>query len=452
MRMNARSLLFVAIVMSLMLSACAAPAAAPAADSSGGDGDSITIDHWFGVTSAGSEQADCMVATVVDPYSEQTDGVTIEATMQPNNWETTRTSVAGGGGPDLVTTPGPSFVFEMAQAGQLLPLSDYAEQLGWGDTFAPWALSLGMVDGELYSVPVELETLVLYYNKTLFEENGWTPPTTVEELLALAEEMVAADVIPFAHANAEWRPSNEWFVGEFMNHIAGPDAVYQALIGEKPWTDPEFVEAISVLDSMQQNGWFMGGLDRYYTATDDERIATFADGGAAMSIEGTWALNNMSNYFEEGSGNEWDWVPMPSASGEAIFDLGIGSTYSINSATEHPDEVAAYLSYYTSPESQAKLLTECNLAPGPVALTADMLEGIDPRQAALFEGLSNSSAEGNYGYTTWTFWPPKSDIYIYEEVEKVWAGQITAEQYLQGLQEMFQEELEAGDIPPIPER
>ena len=90
-------------------------------------------------------------------------------------------------------------------------------------------LSLGLVDGELYSVPNELETLVLYYNKTLFEEQGWEPPTTIDELMALSEVVAAEGIIPFSHANAEWRPSNEWFVGEFLNHVAGPDNVYLAL-------------------------------------------------------------------------------------------------------------------------------------------------------------------------------------------------------------------------------
>ncbi|MBW3671941.1 MAG: extracellular solute-binding protein, partial [Acidobacteria bacterium] len=75
-------------------------------------------------------------------------------------------------GPDIVVTPGPSFAFELVQAGQLLPLDDYVQQLGWSDRFVPWALNLGKVDGKLYSIPNELETLVLYYNKTLFEEKG----------------------------------------------------------------------------------------------------------------------------------------------------------------------------------------------------------------------------------------------------------------------------------------
>ena len=32
--------------------------------------------------------------------------------------------------------------------------------------------TLGLVDGELYSIPNEVETLILYYNETLFEEMG----------------------------------------------------------------------------------------------------------------------------------------------------------------------------------------------------------------------------------------------------------------------------------------
>jgi raffinose/stachyose/melibiose transport system substrate-binding protein len=61
-----------------------------------------------------------------------------------------------------VIAPGPSFVFEMAAANLILPLNDYAAELGWNDTFVPWALSLGEVDGTLYSLPNELETLILY--------------------------------------------------------------------------------------------------------------------------------------------------------------------------------------------------------------------------------------------------------------------------------------------------
>ena len=415
--------------------------------------DTTEVSMWFDTT-GGAETATCITEQAIDTFNAQSDTIEVTATLQANGWDATRTALAGGGGPDIVTTPGPSFAYELAQAGQLVPLDDIAAEYGWDETFTPWALQLGLVDGQLYSLPSEVETLVLYYNQTLFEENGWEAPTTLEELMTLAAEIDEAGVIPFAHTNAEWRPANEWYVGELLNHRAGPDKVYQALTGELPWTDPEFVAAIEMLTEMQQNGWFMGGLDRYYTTTTATSFAMLASGEAAMKIEGTWAVTDLNTYFGEAGGNdhEWAWVPVPSASGEPIFDLGIGTTYGINQNAENPEAAAEFLSYFFSPDVQAALAVDCGVVPAPVGIEPSALEGLDPRYADIIAKMNEASEAGDYGYTTWTFWPPRSDVYIYEEIERVWADEITAEEYLEGLQVMFDEELQAGDIPPIPER
>ena len=209
----------------------------------------------------GGEAATCFAQTVVDPFNEQSDTVFVDVVYQPEAWDAIRTALAGGAGPDIIDTPGPSFVYELVQAGQLLALDELADEFGWDELFVPWALSLGEVDGELYSIADEVETLILYYNTRVFEENGWEPPTTLIELDALAEKIEAAEIIPFSHGNGVWRPANEWFVGEYLNHVAGPDKVYQALTGEIPWTDSDFVRAIELLDEHQQKGWYMGGLE-----------------------------------------------------------------------------------------------------------------------------------------------------------------------------------------------
>ena len=411
-----------------------------------------TIKMWLDIT-GGAETADCIVATAIEPYNAQ-GGPQVEATLQANNWDSTRTAIAGGAGPDVIGTPGPSFAVQLAKAGQLVPLDEIANQYGWGERFVPWALDLGKVNGQLYSIPSEIETLVLYYNATLFAEKGWEPPTTMDELMTLATEIDAAGIIPFAHANAEWRPTNEWFVGEFFDKVAGSDKVYGALTGTVPWTDPAFVDAINRLNEMQQNGWFMGGLDRYYTATTDERWSAFAEGTAAMNIEGSWAMQEVGSFFGEEAGNssEWGWVPVPSLSGEASYNLGIGQTYSINKNSENVEAVAKFFDYYFSPEAQAALVTECGLPPAPVELNPEDLSSLDPRHAELLQALNDASAANNYGYTTWTFWPPATETYLIEEVEKVWAGDVTAEEYLQGHQERFDEERAEGLVPPIPSR
>lgn len=408
-----------------------------------------TISVWFD-----ADAPVCSAPLITEGYNSSSETSQVEIVVLPNQWEAARTALTGGGGPDVVNSPGPSFVYEMAAANLILPLEDYAVEHGWNDAFVPWALSLGTVDGTLYSLPNELETLILYYNKTLFEQNGWEAPTTIEELMTLSEEIAAAGIIPFSHGNADWRPSNEWFVGEFINHVAGPQAVYEALRGERPWTDEAFVEAIDTLNTMQANGWFFGGLELYYTADEPTRMAALGAGEAAMNIEGTWRFSTIGQYFGEAAGNanDWDWVTVPSSTGDAIFDIGIGSTWSINAASPNPDEAAKFLTYLFSPDVQAMLLAECGSAPAPINMEADAMEGVDPRIARAFELFGESSNAGNYGYTTWTFWPPQSDVYIYEEIERVWDGQITTAEYLEGLNALFAEELAAGDIPPIPER
>jgi len=405
-----------------------------------------TVTVWMNPP-GGGEAAACLAEAVIDPFNEQSDTVFVEVVYQPEAWDSIRTALAGGAGPDVVDTPGPSFVYELVQAGQLLALDELAAEFEWDKLFVPWALDLGKAEGELYSIADEVETLVLYYNTKVFEENGWKPPTTLVETDALCEKIEAAGIIPFSHGNADWRPANEWFVGEYLNHVAGPDKVYQALTGKIPWTDSDFVRAIEWLNEHQQKGWFMGGLDLYYTTGWDDYILALASGEAAMKIEGTWVAGALIEQEESGEFGDkfWDWVPVPSVTGEGIYDLGMGHTWSINMKAANPRATAEFLTYFFSPEVQARRFRECDLVPGPVRLGEEAMEGIDPRVAAMIVALSEASDAGNYGYTTWTFWPPKSDVYIYEEIERVWAGEITAEEYLEGLQKLFDEEFAAGE-------
>ncbi|MDQ3513902.1 MAG: extracellular solute-binding protein, partial [Chloroflexota bacterium] len=100
--------------------------------------DATEITMWFDST-GGAETADCIVATAIDTFNDANDRVTVNATLQANNWTATQTAIAGGGGPDVVTTPGPSFAIELARAGQLAPLDEVAANQGWSETFVPWA-------------------------------------------------------------------------------------------------------------------------------------------------------------------------------------------------------------------------------------------------------------------------------------------------------------------------
>jgi raffinose/stachyose/melibiose transport system substrate-binding protein len=409
--------------------------------------DVANVSMWLGE----SETMECW-AGVLNTFNDIDASIQLEIVPQADTWNTTRTAVAGGGGPDIVRTPGPSFVYEMAQQELILPMDTFADEMGWREIFFDWALDLGLVDGQLFSLSDELETLLMYYNTTVFEENGWALPDTMEDLNALGEMVAAAGYTVFSHGNADWRPSNEWFVGEYMTQVAGPHNVYKALTGQISWTDESMVEAMEILDDQMKAGWYGGGVDFYFTNEGPTRRTMLAGGTAAMNIEGSWAIRDMQEYFGESEGHDWDWVPVPSHDGTDYFTIGMGNTSSINANSPHPEAAAQFLTWYFSPATQGQLLTACLKGPAPVRLAEEVMQELDPRIARVYSELSDASATDRYGYTTWTFWPPKSDVYIYEEVERVWTGEISVMDYLEGLDEIFAEELEAGDIPPIPTR
>ncbi len=441
------------LILAMLLSACAVPQGAAPGAASGSEaaaGGKTQVTMWLNAT----ETADCVIKAAVDTFNAKSETIEVVAEKKADMINAVRPALAGGAGPDLVPTHGPAFVAELALADQVIPLDDFVDDFGWDELFVPWALNMGRVNGTLYSLPQELETVVLYYNKTLFEEKGWAPPKTMDELVALADQISAAGITPFAGQAGECQACNEWYFTEFVNKIAGPEKVYQALKGEISWTDPDFVQAITVLNDMVQKGYWMGSVENFLAADFTSFSTAFAEGKAAMNMEGTWFYGREADYFGEAAGNsnEWDWVPMPSTGGEAIYSIGIGGTMSINKNSKDPAAAAEFLTHYFSPEIQSALFAQCRLAMGPIRVEAGQMEGIDPRMAAIFADFAKASDEGNYGYTTWTFWPPKSDTYIYEELEKVWIGDITPEEYLAGLDTIFQEEREAGETLQVPDR
>lgn len=436
-------------ILGLMLAGCAAPQAGTSTGSEAAP-EKVKVTMWADADA----DADCFVDVLGNGFNEQSDTIELVIDRKAQMIDAVRPALAGGAGPDIVPTHGPAFVAEFALAGQVLPLDDLAKDFKWDEMFVPWALNLGRVEGTLYSLPQELETIILWYNKTLFEEHGWTPPKTIDELIALSDKIQAEGIIPLGGQGGECQACNEWYFTEFVNKIAGPEKVYQALKGEIAWTDPDFVQAITTLNDLMQKGYWMGSVENFLAADFTGFSTAFAEGKAAMNMEGTWFYGREAEYFGEavGNTNEWDWVPMPSASGAAMYNIGIGGTMSVNKNSQNPAAAAEFLTHYFSAEVQSALFSQCRLAMGPIRIEAGQMEGIDERMAAIFADFAKASDEGNYGYTTWTFWPPKSDTYIYEELEKVWVGDITPEEYLAGLDQIFQQEREAGETLQVPDR
>ena len=351
-----------------------------------------------------------------------------------------RVAMLSGSGPDIVYTAGPSYVASMAQAGQLLALDDYAQKLGWNDRVLPVFVELGKYNGKLYALPKTYETLGLFYNKTLFAKEGWTPPTTIAELEKLADAMLAKGLVPFAAGNADWRPTNEHYVSIVLNSVAGPDNVHKALKGEIPWTSEPFVKAIDTLNSWWQKGYFG---PNYFSLTGEQAFAQLATGTAGMSPTGTWNFQNVPRYFPQNNA-EPGFVGFPSdpAVGAPVYALGIGSTFSIAATSQNPDGAAAVIDYVFTDKFYGDMNSvwqgEWN-TPLRDLSKVQMSPDVLPLYTETMKTLAASVNAGQYGYTTWTFLPPATVTYLVSGMEEVWLNKITTAQFLEKLDATFKQ-------------
>jgi len=412
--------------------------------------DKKPVGFWY--ESASPENQDSLKNILIDPFNaaHPQDDLSIDFRGSDLDKQL-RIAMLSGNGPDVVFTAGPSYVASMAQAGQLLPLDDYAAKLGWNDRLLPLFMELGKYEGKLYALAKTYETLGLFYNKTLFDKNNWKAPTTIAELEALADEMKAKGLVPFGAGNADWRPANEHHVSIVLNSVAGPDNVYKALTGAIPWTDPSIQAAIDKLDEWWQKGYFG---PNYFSLTLEQAFAQVATGQAGMAPSGTWSFTNVPTYFPPNNA-EPAFVGFPSTSGPPVYALGIGSTLSVNAKSENPDGAAAVLDYIFSDTFYGAMNSawqgEWNL-PLKDLSGAKLSDKVLPLYIESMKNLSTAVGAGQYGYTTWTFLPPATDTYLVSGMEEVWLKKISSKDYLKKLDETFQQEKAAGKVPAVPKR
>ena len=155
----------------------------------------------------------------------------------------------------------------------------------------------------------------IYYNKKLFEENGWKVPTTFEELLELCETIVNANipvkgskmkaVKPFAYTGAN-TDYFDYTVFDWWSQIVGTDAIEEFLKYESASNfdvaSNETYAALKTASSYWEKLFVANnGESKYVVADSKSKTAEnaqkeFVNGYAAMMFNGDWLYNEIKNY------------------------------------------------------------------------------------------------------------------------------------------------------------
>lgn len=292
---------------------------------------------------------------LIDEYMADHPNVTIEVeALDEEAYKTKFKAYAIDGMPDVVNIWGqPAFLDEVLEAGVLAELneSDYADY-----TFVSGSLEGFKKDGKLYGLPRNTDIAAFYYNEKMFKDNGWSVPSTYEELLELAGTIHDAGIIPLAMDGGDGWPM-AIYLTDLIVRINGSSAeIISNALANADFTDPVIVQATEFLVESAQAGLFQTGYDSqdYGTAMN-----LFTNGQAAMFYMGSWessmALNE--DIPEEIRTNIRAFTMPPLEGGKAKqTDIAAwnGGGYGVSANSEVKDEAIKFLNFMYRPDKLSK--------------------------------------------------------------------------------------------------
>ena len=285
----------------------------------------------------------------------------------------------------------------LMRAGQLEPLNDYMakSKVLKAEHIIPELLAAFTLDGKIYGIPKDFNTLALFYNKDLFDLAGVPYPDENDDWNTLADKLSRVAALGPDIYGLALQPEYARF-GAFA--LATGWQPFDAN-GRTNLLDPRFVEAFK---------WYTGLVaDR--SGVHPQDVGQGWGGGAmtteqvAAAIEGAWILG----FLRDAAPNlNYGVVPLPKhpgtgQRGNIIFTV----SWSINARSQVKEEAFKVLEALTSPEAQQWVLERGLALPSRAALVDNPYFSKPDREAQanliVFKGASDGYVQPfkfrNYG-------------------------------------------------------
>lgn len=284
----------------------------------------------------------------VECLKEDMPWVTLELEAMPaDDGVKLKSMVATGDLPDIFSLQGSDLIDSMIQAGAVADLTEAIEANGFFDKVQPAAYSkLYHTDGKIYTLPyTSTEVVLLFVNKTIFEENNVAIPTTIDEWVAAAETLSANGVTVLPIFGKEQWICNTFYDALVTRYI--PEGLTGLQEGTTSIRDEGYLKAAKDLKRLADAGAFPAGVT---TLNYEQATNMWYNNEAAMFLNGQWEITTTDQYLGESA----DWIPIPAASEEEIetsqyaFTGGTGTAagLGVSAWSENYDvavEVACYL-------------------------------------------------------------------------------------------------------------
>lgn len=338
------------LTLLLLLSFCLA--------ASGNSEDSgITEITWWHSNSGLIGQAADALVEQFNATTGAENGIRVEAVYQgsANDTLTKVRTVAQSGDvsqlPDLVQLDSTGVV-DMANLDAIYYVEDLASDQGEDLSFAlDHALESMKYRGKVIGLPFNASTLLFYYNKTVFDELGLEVPRTLDELAAIAPELIQRDssgnITRYAIAGVPTTYELCSFIGmqnglSYITDMAnGHEGTPTRTVFEEEGTLKAFLEKWKEL-------YQTGGLNNLTSGVSTE----FAAGRTASMLAST---SNLTSVLEAVDGRfELGVAPVPMVNEQATggVNLSGGALFTFHKDAETEAAVWTFIKYLTSAEAQ----------------------------------------------------------------------------------------------------
>ena len=306
----------------------------------------------------------------MDKYNAEiapTSGYTIEQVATVNDQYKTKLAVAMGAGqcPDVYTNWTGGSLVEYAKSGYAQDLTELVDKYGLRDKYTEASLAQATIDGKIYAIPVKATTAAaFFYDKAMWAEKGYEVPTTLDELEALCDKMVADGIVPFALANQPQWTGSMYYMYLVARH-GGPDIITNAYNGTGSLVNDSTIFAGEKIQEWVSKGYFPEGVNSLSPDNGDDRALLYQ--GAGMMLQGSWQVGSIKtenpDFYKNLGAFAFPIIPDSTADQTAVVGT-MGDTFASFSCTgEKLEEAFKMVTYYSTDEWMQLDIDSGNLPP-----------------------------------------------------------------------------------------
>ena len=258
--------------------------------------------------------------------------------------------------PDIIGIGGDVNYSNFLDSDMLMDISDYQGLKDIKESYLNTAKELEFVPEEgVYAAPYVANAAGILYNKEIFEEHGWTIPTTLDEFYQLCEDIQAAGIQPLYFGFKDtWTCLAPW--NAICVDLAPSDICSQVNAG-----NAKFSDAYRSVAEVTKSLLAYAQPDPYAYSYNDACTA-FARGESAMYVIGSYAVPQIKSVNPD---IQIDSFVFPASNNpdENILNSGNDLQWSVMAGCENKEAVYEVLDFLYEDENIQTYLDDQNAVP-----------------------------------------------------------------------------------------